>query len=1273
MSDPERHRRLRQVLSQASELPPEARRLFLDRNCADDPGLRREVEELLGDEGPPTGELMPALELAETLPSTGEPCTLALPDRLGPHVLGKELGRGGMGVVLEARDTRTDEAVAVKVLHPRVVGSLDLVQRFHREVAAGRAVSHPNVVRTLEAGSVETGGRTIHYFVMELVRGRTLRRLLSELGVVPEALLREIARQVAEGLTAVHDAGVVHRDIKPDNLLITEDQQVRLMDLGVARLEEQDATLTREGQFVGSLSYAAPEQLEGGTLGPATDLHALGISLYELATGESPFRRATVAATIGARMTSTPPLACERNAELSRFFSEVVATLMAREPDDRFSSGRELLTVLEEGERGAWWSDRGPASIAGAAIVPLPQVPVRRHTELHGRKDELAVLEAAWQAARDGKGAVVHVEGEAGLGKSRLVDAILSLAARSEPEGHFLYGSFPPTGGMRGLLEAIENKLGWGPLEDAMAPYLAPASALARPLAAFVRRERPAAELGLEAGVLETACSLLLQGFAREAPCLWVVDDLHFAPREGRALAGALARAAAGHRALVVLTSRPDPTGGVQAELGELTDATRIDLSRLSPREVVELLREAFGSEELAERLGGKVAYKSDGVPFFVFEMLRSLRDGGFIERMPDGTCLQARPLDELEVPSAVRDLIAGRLRELSRDERSILDAAAIQGHEFDAELVADSLGRPLVSVLQDLAELERAHGLVQPAGRRYRFDHHQVQEVLHGELPGRLREEYHALFAEALLRREGDDPETVSGCVAHLVALHHLRGSRPAAGLPLATTALSYLAASHRNEEGLALVDLLLASDDGLTPQRHVEVLLSQLGFLEVLARREEQAAVIDTARTLAEELDDTGLRARVEEARATLLYRTTQRPESLEAWNEAARLGREAGDWAVEANALVNAGSALVALGRLDEALTAIEESLAIAREHGDRRLQAVALGSVALVMTARDQFDEGAERYEQARELASAAGDHRIAGQAAAGIALCHWRRGRHVEARDQQLEVMATVREHGDRWGECLACGYLGNIEVDLGYLADARVSYRRQCTLAEEIHERRELAVGTLNVGRIELGLGRVDEAETWLQRGRELGTELGTLFIQAHAQHRLGALAEEQGDPDEAERLRREAMRLFEEAGDPGGLSETLVQLGRCAVDRGDVEEARSLLDAATEAATRARRRGSPLLAVVQRARLGDLPLDEARAIYAEQSGRCSIQVRLQARHALWQASGEASELVEAHELLEHLRANAPEDCRESLVERVALHRAVAAAWAERG
>jgi serine/threonine protein kinase len=410
---------------------------------------------------------------------------------LGPYRILSELGSGGMGTVHSAEvaavvaGLEVGQRVAVKVIHPHLLSTPGFFKRFLREAELGRKVVHENVVRTFDVDATQLEGKAVHFMVMEYVEGKSLRKLLLDLGTVPETLLREIALQTVAGLAAIHAQGIVHRDLKPENVLITDDHEIRIMDLGVAKLQEASIAITREGHFAGSVLYAAPEQFGPDEVGPSVDLYALGVMLFELATGDNPFRRDDVAAVIDAQLKLRPPRITDLNTDMTAFFAELVAALLAKKPADRFDSARLLHDVLAEAERSPWWVELAPR--LEKRVAHLPRIRVRRETELHGRDGALDTLSEAWERAKKGEGNTVFIEGEAGIGKTRLLDAFLR--GLDDKDIHVLYGSYPPSGGLGGFSSAIIGKFGEAGLAEALAPYLTITPSLVPAFAALIKHE----------------------------------------------------------------------------------------------------------------------------------------------------------------------------------------------------------------------------------------------------------------------------------------------------------------------------------------------------------------------------------------------------------------------------------------------------------------------------------------------------------------------------------------------------------------------------------------------------------------------------------------------------------------------------------------------------------------------------------------------------------------------------------------------------------------
>jgi serine/threonine-protein kinase len=262
----------------------------------------------------------------------------------GRYRIERPLGHGGMATVYLGRDTELERPVAIKVLAENLAGDDEFRRRFVREAKLAARVSDPNVVSIYDAG--EDDGRL--YIVMEHVDGETLADLLARRGRLPPDEARELAAQAASGLAHAHEAGLVHRDVKPQNLILRRDGTVKIADFGIARAAE--TTITQTGTVLGTAAYLAPEQALGEKVTPAADVYSLGAVLYELLTGRPPFEFESLAdlAAQQARMEITPvrELATDVPPELE----DIVMRCLARNPAHRPGSAGELARVLLGGE-----------------------------------------------------------------------------------------------------------------------------------------------------------------------------------------------------------------------------------------------------------------------------------------------------------------------------------------------------------------------------------------------------------------------------------------------------------------------------------------------------------------------------------------------------------------------------------------------------------------------------------------------------------------------------------------------------------------------------------------------------------------------------------------------------------------------------------------------------------------------------------------------------------------------------------------------------------
>lgn len=281
---------------------------------------------------------------------------------LGRYRVLDKLGAGGMGEVWRAQDTLLDREVAIKVLPEAVASDPERLARFDREVRAVAALSHPNVLAIHDFGT----DRGITFAVTELLRGETLGRLLAS-GPLPVARTLGFAGQIAAGLAAAHDRGIVHRDLKPENIFVLPDGRIKILDFGLARMEEPASPevvtedlaplLTRTGAVLGTVGYMAPEQLRGEPADHRTDIFAFGCVLYEMLTGASPFP-GNSATEIGAAVLTRDPLPPD---DIDPALERIVVRCLAKRPKDRFQSVHDLAFGLENAAAPA------PASPAASA------------------------------------------------------------------------------------------------------------------------------------------------------------------------------------------------------------------------------------------------------------------------------------------------------------------------------------------------------------------------------------------------------------------------------------------------------------------------------------------------------------------------------------------------------------------------------------------------------------------------------------------------------------------------------------------------------------------------------------------------------------------------------------------------------------------------------------------------------------------------------------------------------------------------------------------
>ncbi len=708
---------------------------------------------------------------------------------VGPYQVVAQLGAGGMGEVYRASDARLGRDVALKVIRRALVNDDSALDRLLREATLASSLNHPNIVTIYETGVIDED----RYIAMELVDGTTLRELGRQ--GLPLGRVIAIARQIAEALAVAHAAQIVHRDIKPDNVMVRPDGYVKLLDFGLARVHERASLTigstgpgTEAGMILGTIGYMAPEQARGESVALEADIFALGVLLYELVTGRHPFMGPSQLATLHALMWETPERPSVFNPELPRSIDQLI--LESLQKDARLRPGATevmyRLTLAHDSTVAA--------ALSSVAVTPrraLAGVPIV------GREAELDVLRREFTRAQRGRGRLLVISGEAGLGKTTLVETFVRQLEDSGEAVRIGRGrcSERLAGSEAYLpvleaLDSLQHDQQLGTLSRVLRT-VAPSwyAQLMPPKENDSSAARLAADtLGGSQERLKFEIAALLEELGRmHAVVLWF-DDVHWADPSTTDLLGYVAQRLDRMRVLIVTTCRPSalaqtrhPFLGLKLELLARGECTEIAPETLDEAAIERYLSLEFPEHAFPEGFAALISRRTEGSPLFMTDLLRDLKRRQVV-RQQDGRWILAEDLSALarELPPSVRSLIQRKMDALDEPDRRLLAAAAVQGPDFDTAVVASALQLDPEMVEDRLERLEREHALVRfvaeaeyCGGRditlQYGFSHKVYHDAFYESLRVTRRVALSRAIAERLVARAGDD---LCDCAATIAIL---------------------------------------------------------------------------------------------------------------------------------------------------------------------------------------------------------------------------------------------------------------------------------------------------------------------------------------------------------------------------------------------------------------------------------------------------------------------------------------------------------------------
>jgi Nif-specific regulatory protein len=1049
---------------------------------------------------------------------------LASLDRLlGDFALEGEIARTPLAAVFRIRTGGSGgRPLALKVaLRP---SDADDLARFRHEVRLLSETRHPNVVEVHDFGVLPGD---FPFLTMELLTGESPAASLREGGW--EAFW-DLAIQAAAGLAHIHRQGVVHMDLKPANLGLADGPGgrplLKILDFGLA--QERRGTLDR--RIRGTLAYTAPEVLLQDDYDHRADLYSLGMTLYELATGFLPSAGEDREA-IRFHLEGELPDPRDLRSDVPPALATILTRLLRRDPGERHASAGRLL-----------------ADLAAAAGRPVAAAELSfadgkvLASRLVGRDEALGHLRSELAAAAEGRGGAVLIEGEEGLGKSRLLREFRLFAAVDGARvGRGSGAADQPLGAV------VEALRGVGIEVRSLAP--------GAPAGEFGRRARYR---------LYREIALDLAAHSQSgAPIVLLLDDLHQAGAESEELLRYLGEEMRSFRVLVVASRRPDgalkddePDGPVR----------RLRLGALRRDETALLVDASLGTAGLPSSFYAWVHEETRGVPGQVQQVLRHLVDDGVLQSR-DGEWKPSLPALARwgGSPGGREAQDWQRIQALPVAEREVLAAAAVIAGPFSLGVLAALLRQDPQGLYENLASLvEQGHleRLREAGGSLYRLPQRRLQQALYAELDGETRLVLHGRLAPLLEERllQGEPG------LAAAVADHFWHGGDRQRSLPYLLRAAAEATAVYGYAQAAGFYGRAAEAAAESASDATVRALASQAEALEgagsypralrvyqeILRRsdlpREDRAGRLFVARLL--------LR------KGRLHTRLGEHEAARGSHEEGLRLTEGLQQSELEIDLMQGKALALRDLADWEGAFQTARSALARAGREGLERQRANLLNTLASLYSDRGDWRRAGRLSRRGLWIAERAGDASLCLTLRNNLGLVLWKTGRYEEALDLYRRNLAQCEQTHDPWGELFALNNLGIMECSRGNWLQARDPLSRSSDLARRLGARENEALARLNLGEVEEVLGNWPRAERHYERALKLLADQPEHPDRFAVLAQLASLDRKRGRSTEAERRAREALAGAEKVEDRDLLAACHLQLGLIEKDRDNLETA---------------------------------------------------------------------------------------------------------------
>lgn len=1067
------------------------------------------------------------------------------------------IGSGGMGEVLKAFDTHLEREVAIKILHPSLSGNDQYSQRLMMEARAAAKLVHPGVVTIYEVGENERG----RFIVMEYVDGQPMTDLIHKEGPLSVERTANLIIQVLKALGLAHKMGIMHRDIKTDNILITHDDQAKILDFGIAKVQAK-AGLTIDGQVLGTLEYMAPEQMLGDDVDHRCDLYAVGIILYQALTRQMPFSGQNAVEILFKKLNEEPVMPSYHNKKISSQLDRIILKALQHNKEERWESADEMIKALEMAlaeqqfsVKSNWFLENGIGLGTGADENESDQ-PAQLRSIFIGREKEFKKLISIYQRSKTGAGQTLILSGEAGVGKSTLANQFRNYI--DHQKAWLLYGSCLYQEGMDAYLPYIDALRGFFSRENTKiseaqrhelkelvrqrVPILAEFTE--RFSTTFFSRTGDQKASSEEQSVnLFEGIYLLLSLLSEIRPVVIIIDDLQWADGASLRLFHYLSRQIDNNSLLLVGITRTDRydlhENGKPKLIADMLSRMRheglvkeVRLHRFSHEDCDVLVDKSLGNTAFSEEFYEGIFSETKGNPFFVVETLKLFRENGGIF-LEDGIWIDKKIDFKSEVPNRVEDIFLRRLSALENDEREILQVAAVIGYKFDPSLLSQILDIKKITLLKKLQKIEQDSQIISSTDSYFQFEHPMLGDLLYGEIPRALAQEYHLLVAVEIEKIHGADYGAVVGDAAQ----HFRRGGDHIKAAPLLyQAALRAFDLSAYREASLFfedLLDSLRVSNQPLTDDIPAKNLYFKLGIA----------------------YEEIG-----------------QLEQSLPAYQKMSEISSESNEPKNEVEALMRMGRVYDKLGEWDKAANLYKQCLVLAEQNNIENVFSRVYNKIGVYYFHKGDFDEALRYFQKTiRAVDSEYGEYDKAHAFTNVGIIANMMRGSHGVALENFEKALVIYKRLNSRQDQARVYHNMGMFYSDHGEWLESIKAYENCLKLADDVESKHLRALTYLNMGKAYARQKKIAKAKNLTEKAFKMFKRMADILSVAEAYHIFGIIASVEGDFSKAEDYLKDAVKIFKNKEYSEGLADTLESYGHLLLDKGERLKARESYSSALD------------------------------------------------------------------------------------------------------